>query len=1531
MSFRISQTVVIHWGDGNLNQGFPRITVRLWTEYQPHSQQWVGHLPAAPELVELYRIWQSTYRTLCDRRVLRSPVEEDELEISAGGITQVSQQGFEEFSQQLQHNLNTWLQSEGFLNIEQQLRSSLDPTDEIRVILETEDSWLQRLPWQNWNFFQDYSYAEVALSRPEYKGQQPIHSRNRRQNVRILAILGDRRGIDVTVEQALLQSLTDAEIEFLVAPSRQAFNQQLWNPIGWDLLFFAGHSQTEGETGRIYINENSVNNSLTIEQLEEALKAAIEYGLKLAIFNSCDGVGLAQALGRLQLPQVIVMREPVPNRVAQEFLKYFLEFFAVERLPLFRAMRQARRKLQGLEDDFPGASWLPVLCQNPAAEPFSWLQLGGIAPCPYRGLFAFQEADAHLFFGREQVTQDLLAAVKQKSLVAVVGASGSGKSSVVFAGLVPRLRSHQQLHWQIVSFRPGSKPFDALAEALVELSNQTGDRPVRLQVLELAVDLQRDEQALCQAIARLHQPMPRSRFLLVVDQFEELYTLCPEAERQLFLDSLLNAVESAPAFTLLLTLRADFYGYALSDRRFSDALQNGVYNLGPMSREELERAIVAPAAQMQVRLESGLTDTLIQSTWSHAGHLPLLEFALTELWPQQQAGWLTHLAYETIGGVEESLANHAEGVYAQLHPVDQQRLQRILVQLVEPGVGADPSRRLATRDEVGEANWDLVAHLASCRLVVTNRNDATGEETVEVAHEALIRSWERLEKWLQTDGEFRHWQEELRRARRLWERSDREEEALLRGKRLADAKDWCDRCQDRLSTGEIQFIQRSLAVQERESNQRRRRRRVALSGLLVGLLVALLLAGIAGWGWQDAMLSEVRVLNTSANSLLMLGRPFDALLESLRAKQRLRQVFSPEVATRERMEFLLHQAIYRTTELNRFGGHRNAIAAVSFSPDGQLLASASWDNTIKLWKLDGALVKTLSGHTQRVNDVRFSADGRWIAAASQDRTITLWKPDGTLQTTIRGHLNGINSVAFSPDSQTLVSAGMDDAIKLWSLQGRLLANFKGQHERIWGVAFSPDGNTIATAGSDRTIKVWDLKGNLLRTLTGHQDEVYGVAFSPDGRRIASASWDKTIRLWNLDGSLHKTLQGHSDRVYKAVFSQDGQYLVSASRDQTVKLWSLDGALPKTFTGHTDRVFAVAFSPDGQTIASASRDKTVRLWRRHNDLVSSLTGHSDVVSQIAFSPDGQTIVSAGWDKSIKLWTASGRLLRTLTSHDKRVNDVGFSPDGQTIASASADTTVKLWQVDGKLLRTLTGHQNAVNSVAFSPDGQTIASASWDKTIKLWKIDGTLLKTFAGHNSEMNRVVFSRDGNTIASASWDKTIDLWNLNGSLLASLEGHQDEVYSVALSADNQRIASASRDKTARLWARNGTLLQVLSGHEDEVRDVAFSPDGQLVATASQDGTIKIWQPNGTLLSTLNGHYEGVNRVTFSPDGQTLASASQDGTVRLWNLERVKDSKRVDDYACEWVGDYLRQSGEVERGDQDLFPNCESGGWFRPL
>lgn len=473
-------------------------------------------------------------------------------------------------------------------------------------------------------------------------------------------------------------------------------------------------------------------------------------------------------------------------------------------------------------------------------------------------------------------------------------------------------------------------------------------------------------------------------------------------------------------------------------------------------------------------------------------------------------------------------------------------------------------------------------------------------------------------------------------------------------------------------------------------------------------------------------------------------------------------------------------------------GHRGEVRSVAFSPDGQYFASASWDDTIKLWTPDGTLLKTLKGHQGGVNDVTVSPNSQILASSSIDGTVKLWQPDGILLRTLTGHTDGVFGLAFSPDSQTLASVSWDQTVRLWQTDGTELTVLKGHQNGLWAVAFSPDGQMLASASLDGTIKLWTQEKSLLAFLQGHQDAVWGIDFSPDSQTLVSGSWDGAIKLWRRDGQVLASFDGHDEAVLDVAVappvkanlpSENGRVkqkeknqgnsetieslpsnelmIASASVDKTIKFWQGDGTLLKTLRGHSSRVYGVEFSPEGQLLASASTDNTIKLWTREGKLLKTLTGHRDTVFDVVFSPDGQLLASGSQDKTIKLWTREGSLLKTLTGHGDSVLSLAFSPDSQRLASASWDNMIKLWTRDGTLLATLDGHRDRVNDIAFSPDGQLLASASLDKTVKLWRKDGTLLVTLEAHGDRIYDIAFSPDGSTLASASVDKSVILWDL--------------------------------------------------------------------------------------------------------------------------------------------------------------------------
>ncbi len=541
-------------------------------------------------------------------------------------------------------------------------------------------------------------------------------------------------------------------------------------------------------------------------------------------------------------------------------------------------------------------------------------------------------------------------------------------------------------------------------------------------------------------------------------------------------------------------------------------------------------------------------------------------------------------------------------------------------------------------------------------------------------------------------------------------------------------------------------------------------------------------------------------------------------------------------------------------------GHSSVVTSVAFSPDGNILASASWDNTVKIWSIDGNCLATFEGHSERVSSVTFSPDGNILASASWDNTVKIWSIDGNSLATFEGHSSRVNSVAFSLDGNILASASYDKTVKLWSIDGNCLATFEGHSDVVKSVAFSPDGNILASASDDSTVKIWSIDGNCLATFEGHSTWVNSVAFSPDSNILASASDDSTVKLWSIDGNCLATFEGHSAWVNSVAFSPDGNILASASSDETVKIWSIDGNCLVTFEGHSERVNSIAFSPDGKILASASSDRTVKIWSIDGNCLATFEGHSAWVNYVAFSPDGNILASASGDATVKIWSIDGNCLATFEEHSGVVNSVAFSPDGNILASASCDNTVKIWSIDGNCLATLKGHSERVNSIAFSPDGKILASASWDNTIKLWSfIDGNCLATFEGHSDEVTSVAFSPDGNILASASYDKTVKLWSIDGNCLATLKGHSREVASVA-----------------------------------------FSPDGKILASASWDNTIKIWSIDGNCLATFEGHSSVVTSVAFSPDGNILASASSDSTIRYWDIDNKSEYKRFASQSGEW-------------------------------
>jgi WD40 repeat protein/transcriptional regulator with XRE-family HTH domain len=1205
----------------------------------------------------------------------------------------------------------------------------------------------------------------------------------------------------------------------------------------------------------------------------------------------------------------------------------------------------------------------------PAAQVLAAADSAGPRPeaitgSPYRGLAAFGEQDAAFFFGREAATTQVLERMSRHlagpGLLMVSGVSGAGKSSLLRAGVLPRIREDGlaaapgAVSWPCVVFTPTHAPLDELALRVALLAGTDASAVRRgLDTSPEGFVLPARQAALARppgpagggdgSAAVGGQPSPQRRLLLVVDQFEELFTQCAdEGQRRAFVTALHAAgaghgPDQAPVALVLLGVRADFEARCADYPELADAVQ-GRYLVTAMTGRQLRMAITEPAKKAGSRVDDDLVEVLLaevrtgQPGTFGAGVLPLLSHALDQAWRSRAGRVLTLADYERTGGIEGAVAASAQRVYDGLTPAQQAAARQVFLRLTATSSdGVDTADR-ATRAELTQGKSlaeaqdveQVLEAFAAERLLTL----AAG--TVELSHEALLTAWPLLrDTWLADTHTDRIAHTRLHTTAADWARHSRDPSYLYTGTLLAAAAGTAARIgadparHPPLTQDERDFLHASSHAHRRSV----RRRQAVIAGLLALTLTAVTAAGIAV---HNAAIARHQHAIALSRQLAAESLNID---DTHRVTARRLAVAAWAVFHTSQAKSAITTLLAEQQQQGMLPADPYTVYGVAFSHGGKLLASADADGTVRLWdpatrRAVGAPLHATARHG--VYGVAFSPDGKLLASADGDGTVRLWNPAtrhlvATLHASGRTTARyGVRAVAFSRNGKLLASAGADGTVRLWNpATDRRLGKILHASARwgVFGVAFSPDGKLLASADGDGTARLWNLAtgqpvGAPIPSSIGSFGGHGAVAFSPDGKLLAISSGDGTLRLWNPAtdhpvGPPHQT--GAVYGVFGVAFSADGKLLATAEAGGTVRLWNpatgQPVGAPIQAGNFYNSALGVAFSPDGKLLAISSGDGTVRLWspvtgRPTGAPLPTGSGPTGGVEWIAFSPNGRLLASTE-DNIVQLWDpVTGRLGKTLHASARLgVWGVAFSPNGKLLASAGGDGTVRLWNpAAGRPVAIIhaTNYKFGVGPVAFSRDGKLLASAAGG-TVRLWnpatrRPVGAPLHASA-QDGGVRVLAFSPNGKLLAGADGDGTVRLWNpATGRRVGVLQtgtGPNTGVHAVAFSPDGKLLAAGCGDSTVRLWnlatGRPFATLHATTSSAYGVQTVAFSPDGKLLATGEGDGTVRAWnpvtgRPVGAPIQTGSGPADALDAMAFSPDGKQLAGGSPDGVVRLWQV-----------------------------------------------
>jgi WD40 repeat protein/serine/threonine protein kinase len=1145
---------------------------------------------------------------------------------------------------------------------------------------------------------------------------------------------------------------------------------------------------------------------------------------------------------------------------------------------------------------------------------------------PYKGLRAFQVADSADFFGRDSLVEQLLERIantgNDSDFLAVVGPSGSGKSSVVKAGMLPKIREaalDKEIIWYTAEMVPGTHPMEELEAALLGIATTA--------MPGLMDQLRQDERGLVRAIKRI---IPEnSEFVLFIDQFEEAFTLiADEDERIHFLNTILNAVEDERSrIKIIVTLRADFYDRPLLYAQFGNLIRKHTELVLPLNDKELEAAIVGPAERIGLVLDAGLVNAIIADVFAQPGALPLLQYALTELFERRDGRKMTLKSYRDIGGTTGALARRAEELYNNFGAEEQSAARQMFLRLVNLGEGTDDTRRRVFQSDllsIGSqgAMRKVIEQFGKYRLLTFDNDPQTRASTVEVAHEALIRQWQRVRSWLDENREALRLHRRLTQGAEEWHQSRRDPSFLAQGIRLQQFEEFQSSSDIALTQAEKEFLEVSIHAREdrekieaerqarEQALERQSAQRLRLLAAVMGI-AAIVAAGLAYFAIQAQFRAEEQTLIARNNAATATVAQGQALIEADRA------------ATSEAIAL---DSADQSRSLALSSNARNAAA----SGDSQLALAL--------------VLQSEEIYAPALPEVFRSLSSFAYAPGPRFR--------------YEGHEASVIGASFSADGSLAVSASSDSSVRVWdNATGQQIALFT--IEGLWfnDAVLSPDNELAIGAASDGNLYVWNLaSGALEKTLTGHSAEILSLAISTDGSRLLSAGLDRTARIWDLASGRELQAFEHPGAVLKAVFSPDASRVFTATADETtttrgddvldrmIRLWDAEtGDMLWEVNPASGFVRAAAYSPLGDTVAIGVWDSanggTIRIYSvETGEELDRLFAHSTNLSDVVYSPDGSLIVSSSWDNSIRIWdTKRGVAVQNFTGFNERILALDYNSNSDYLLIAMGNfgnneykglgsdhprnTSLYLWDLRSRdEILTFREQRDWLWAVDMSDDGVLAVTSggplrlpvaqegqtapSVDTTVRVWNVgSGEIVAELSAHTNTVDSVRFHPDGLRVLSAAWDGQIILWEIatGEEIRRYTGGHQDsddnpetlpQLYMLRFLGDGSRFVSVGSDGKAVLWdTETGEVIRVYdhaapAGRAVSVYGVDFSPDGtQIATTTSGDNQVYLWNiESGELIRSYAGHTSGVNEVRFHPTEPYLVSTAWDNTIRVWDI-----------------------------------------------